>query len=158
MAVKPDSSMLAPEGELQSYIDRLDPKDQKLMRSVRAAVRKRFPTARELAYDYSSHVVIAYSSTDRAIDSILAIDGRADGVRLYFMHGPQLPDPKKLLMGSGKQARFIPVKAAKELAHPDVEALIVAAIDRASVPLPSTAHGRLVIKPTAASKRGSGAV
>jgi len=80
--VKPDSSKLTLEAELRSYIHRLDPKDQKVMRSVRAAVRKRFPTAHELAYDYSSHVVIAYSSTDRAIDSILAIDGRADGVRL----------------------------------------------------------------------------
>ena len=43
------------------------------------------------AYDYSSRVLIAYSAKDRAIDSILAIDGRADAVRLYFMHGSQLP-------------------------------------------------------------------
>jgi hypothetical protein len=62
-------------------------------------MRKRFPTAHELAYDYSSHVVISYSATDRAIDSIVAIAGRADGVRLYLMHGPQLPDPKGLLLG-----------------------------------------------------------
>jgi hypothetical protein len=86
VAAKPDRSKLAPEAELQSYIHRLDPKDQKLMLSVRAAVRKRFPTAHELAYDYSSHVVIAYSSTDRAVDSILAIDGRAAPALLYRRH------------------------------------------------------------------------
>lgn len=99
MTVKTDGKTPTPEAELRSYIHRLDPKAQKLVRSVRAAMRKRFPTAHELAYDYSSHVVISYSATDRAIDSIVAIAGRADGVRLYLMHGPQLPDPKGLLLG-----------------------------------------------------------
>jgi hypothetical protein len=153
MAVKRDNDTLAPEAELESYIDRLDPKGQKLMRSVRAAVRKRFPTANELAYDYSSHVVIAYSSTDRAVDAILAIDGREDGVRLYFMHGPQLPDPKKLLLGKGSQARFVQVQAASRLAHPDVKALIAAAVDKSTTPLPANGKGGLIIKLTAARKR-----
>jgi len=153
VAVKPDSSKLAPEAELQSYIHRLDPKDQQLMRSVRAAVRKRFPTVHELAYDYGSHVVIAYSSTDRAIDAILAIDGRADGVRLYFMHGPQLPDPKRLLLGKGSQARFVQVEAASQLAHPDVDALIAAAVAKSTAPLPSKGKRGLIIKLTAAKKR-----
>ncbi|HET7064754.1 MAG TPA: hypothetical protein VFI49_10815 [Rudaea sp.] len=154
--MKPASSNLTPEAELQSYIDRLDPKDQKVMRSVRAAVRKRFPTANELAYDYSSHVVISYSSTDRASDAILAIDGRTDGVRLYFMHGPQLPDPKRLLQGSGSQARFVPVEAASQLADPDVNALIVAVGAKSTVPLPSKGKGALIIKLTAAKKRSQG--
>ncbi len=157
MAVKPDSSILTPEAELQSYIDSLGPKHQKLLRSVRAAVRKRFPTANELAYDYGgSHVVIAYSATDRSIDSILALDGRSDGVRLYFMHGPQLPDPKRLLQGSGSQARFVPVEAASRLADPDVDALIVAAVAKSTTPLPSKGKGRLIIKLTAAKKRSQG--
>jgi hypothetical protein len=134
----------------------LDKKDQKLMRSVRAAVRKRFPTANELAYDYASHIVIAYSSTERAIDSILAIDGRSDGVRLYLMHGPQLPDPRGILQGSGSQARFVPVEAASQLAHPDVEALIAAAVHKATAPLPSKGKGRLIIKLTAARSGRSG--
>ena len=151
--MKPASSNLTPEAELESYIDRLDPKNQKLMRSVRAAVRKRFPTANELAYDYSSHVVISYSSTDRAIDAILAIDGRTEGVRLYFMHGPQLPDPKRLLQGSGSQARYVPVETASQLAHPEVDALIAAAVDKATAPLPSKGKGGLTIKLTAAKKR-----
>jgi hypothetical protein len=134
-------------------INRFDPKDQKLIRSVRAAVRKRFPTANELAYDYNHSVVISYSPTDRGIDSIVSIAARADGVRLYLMHGPQLPDPKKLLLGSGKQTRFIQVEAASQLAQPDVEALIAAAIDRASVPLPSEGRGSLIIKSAAAKPR-----
>jgi hypothetical protein len=153
LAVKSDSSKPTPEAQLRSFINRFDPKDQKLIRSVRAAVRKRFPTANELAYDYSSHIVIAYSPTDLGIDGIVAIDARADGVRLYIMQGPKLPDPKKLLMGSGKQARYVSLEAASKVAHPDVEALIATATDLARVPLPSKGKGTLLIRGAAAKPR-----
>ena len=153
MTVKTDSKAPTPEAELRSCIDRLDPKNQKLMRSVRAAVRKRFPTAHELAYDYSSQVVISYSPTDRAIEAIVAIAGRADGVRLYLMNGPQLPDPKGLLLGSGKQTRFVQLETASQLAQPDVKALIAAAVDQSTVPLPSEGKGTLIIKSSAAKRR-----
>jgi hypothetical protein len=153
MTEKPDSRKPALEAQLRSFLARFDPKNQKLFRSVRAAIRKRFPTANELAYDYSSHVVIAYSPTDRAIDAILAIAGRVDGARLYLMQGPQLPDPKGLLMGSGKQVRYVCLAAASKLAHPDVKALIAAAIDRATVPFPSRGKGVLFIRGPAAKPK-----
>jgi hypothetical protein len=146
MAVKPDSSKRAPEAQLRACIDKLGPKNQKLFRSVRAAVRKRFPTANELAYDYGSALVIGYAPSDRGIDAVVAIRATAAGVSLYFNQGPELPDPKGLLRGSGKQTRFIEVEAASHLAHPDVKALIAAAIDQARVPLPSTGKGSLIIK------------
>jgi hypothetical protein len=153
MPAKPDSKQRTPEAELRSLITRFGPKDQKLIRSVRAAVRKRFPTANELAYDYSKFFVISYSPTDQGIDGIVAIAARPDGVRLYLMQGPQLPDPKKLLLGSGKQARYVVVEAAGRLAHPDVKALIAAAIDQAKTRLPSRGKGGLIIKSGAAKKK-----
>ena len=153
MAVSSVGAKDTPEAQLRSLIEKFDPKDQRLIRSVRAAVRKRLPTANELVYDYRSFFVIAYSPTEQGIEGIVSIAARTDGVRLYLTQGPQLPDPKKLLMGSGKQVRFIPVEAASRLKHPDVEALIAAAIDQASVPLPSKGGGRLVTKTTAANKR-----
>jgi len=146
MAVKSDIRQPAPEAQLRSFIDRLDPKNQKLFRSVRAALRKRFPTANELAYDYSSFVVIGYSPNENGIDSVVSIAGRDDGVQLYFNKGPQLPDPKKLLLGSAKMTRFVRVETAKQLAHPDVEAFIAAAVGLSSVPLPSKGVGSLIIK------------
>jgi hypothetical protein len=141
------------EAELRSYSDRLAAKEQKLFRSVRAAVRKRFPTANELAYDYTTHFVLSYSPTDRAIDAVAAIAGRSDGVRLYLMHGPELPDPKGLLQGSGKQARFVQLEAASQLAHPDLEALMAAALACSAVPMPDEGKGRLIIKSSAAKRR-----
>jgi len=152
MTVKRDGTEPTPEAQLRSYIDRLDPKNQKLIRSVRAAVCKRFPTANELGYDYSSHVVISYSPTEHAIDAIVAIDARAEGVRLYLMQGPKLPDPKGLLQGSGGMARFVCLESASRLAHPDVKALIAAAISQAKVPLPSKGKGTLFMRGRAAKQ------
>ena len=143
---KIDSGKPAPEAQLRSFNDGFDPKHQKFIRSIRSAVRKRFPTANELAYDYSSFFVIAYSPTDKGIDAVVSIAARADGVDLYFNHGPQLPDPKKLLLGSGKQTRFIRLESAKHLANPDVEAFIGEALYRSSVPLQSKGMGSLIIK------------
>jgi hypothetical protein len=153
VTAKRDGREPTPEAQLRSYIDRLDPKNQKLIRAVRVAVRKRFPTANELAYDYNRSFVIGYSPTDRGIDSIVAIAARATGVSLYFSQGPQLPDPTRILLGSGKQTRFVQVEAASQLARPDVEALITATIDQARIPLPSKGNGSLIIKSTAAKKR-----
>lgn len=153
MAVSSVGAKGTPEAQLRSLIEKFDPKSQKLIRSVRSAVRKRLPSANELVYDYNTFFVIAYASTERPLDAIVATAARPDGVRLYLMQGPQLSDPKKLLLGSGKQTRFIRLEAARQLAHPDVEALIAAAIDLASAPLPSRGRGRLVIRTFGAKKR-----
>jgi hypothetical protein len=116
-------------------------------------VRRRFPTANELAYDYPHSVVIGYSPTQRGIEAIVAIAARADGVFLYLSNGPSLPDPKRLLQGSGKQTRFIRVDSVARLQHPDVEALIVAAIEHATVPLSSKGKGKLIIQASALKRR-----
>jgi hypothetical protein len=123
------------------------------MRAVRTAVRKRFPGANELAYDYNHSLVISYSPTERGIDGIVAITARPTGVSLYFSQGPKLSDPKRLLMGSGKQVRFVPLESASQLTDPDVEAFIAATIDQAKIPFPSKGKGSLIIKSAAAKKR-----
>ena len=152
MTLKSDRSAPTPEAQLRSYIEKLDPTTQKLFRSVRAVVRRRLPTANELAYDYGEALVVGYAPADRGIDAVVAIRASAAGVFLYFNQGPRLPDPKRLLRGSGKQARFIQVESARQLAHADVEALTAAAMDQATVPLPSEGKGRLILKSDGARK------
>ena len=152
MAVSSVGAKGTPEAQLRSLIERFGPKDQKLIRAIRSAVRKRLPTASELVYDYKTFFVIAYSPTEQPPDAIVATAARKDGVRLYLMQGPRLPDPKKLLMGSGKQVRFVRLETARRLAHPDVEALVAAAIDHARFPLSSTGRGTIVIRTFGAKK------
>ena len=153
MPAKSNAGAASAEARLRSFIEKFEPKDQRLIRAVRSAVRKRFPTANELVWDNYNFFVIGYSPTERPTDSIVSIAARANGVGLCFIHGAGLPDPKTLLVGSGKQTRFIRVESASLLTHPDVEALVAAAIDRAKTPLPTTGRGRLIIRSVAAKQR-----
>lgn len=153
MTEKKEAAVLTPAAQLQSYIDRLDPKIQKLLQAVRTALRKRFPTANELAYDYITFVVISYSPSDRGIEGIVAVSARPTGVFLYFNQGTQLPDPNKILQGSGKQTRFIQLETASRLTHPEVEALMTATIEQAKIPFPAEGKGNLIIKSDASKKK-----
>lgn len=119
MSMKSDNKKLSPEAQLRAFVGKYDPKNQKLFRSVRAAMRKRIPTANELAYDYSHALVISYAPAEHGIDAVVAISVRTDGVFLHFNQGPKLPDPQQLLRGAGKLTRFIQLRAASELANLD---------------------------------------
>lgn len=153
MAVSTAGTTATPEARLRALIAKLDPGQQKLVRSVRAALRKRLPAANELVYDYAHSLVIGYTPSEHGIQAVVALSARADEVALYFNQGHTLPDPKKLLKGSGRQTRFIQVEAASELRRPEVEALIAAAIDRADVPLPASGRGKLIIRTDSSTKR-----
>lgn len=136
----------APAAQLRACMLKLPPKQRTLLRTVRTALRKRFPAANELAYDYGKALVIAYAPAERGIDGLLSVRASAAGVALYFNHGPRLPDPKGLLRGSGRATRYIDLDSAGRLAHPDVKALIAATVALAKVPLPREGKGTLVFK------------
>jgi len=134
------------EQQLAAFIKKFDSKNAALIRSVRTVLRKRLPTANELVYDNYNFFVIGYCSTERPSDCILSIAAGANGVGLSFYHGSTLPDPHKLLLGSGSQNRFIRIESAATLTRPEVEELIVAAIAQAEGPLPGSGKGKLVIR------------
>jgi hypothetical protein len=151
--VKTSPPPTSAQNQLRAFIDKFGPADQQLIRAVRSAVRKRLPTANELVWDNYNFFVIGYSPTERPTDSILSIAARANGVGLCFIQGARLPDPKGLLLGSGSQTRFIRLESASRLSHPDVEALIEAAIAGATKPFPANGRGKLVIRSIATKQR-----
>jgi hypothetical protein len=141
------------ERRLKSFIAKFEPRHQSLIRAVRKALRKRFPTAYELVYDNYNFFVIGYGSTERPSDAIVSMVAGANGVGLCFIHGASLPDPHKLLLGSGNQTRFIRLESVEVLGRAEVKALIAAAIARAKTPLPSRGRGRLIIRAVSAKQR-----
>jgi hypothetical protein len=134
------------EQQLAGFIQKFDPKDATLIRSVRRVLRKRLPTANELVYDNYNFFVIGYCSTERPSDCILSIAAGANGIGLSFYHGATLHDPHKLLLGSGSQNRFIRIESVATLMRPEVEELIAAAIKQAKEPLRGNGRGKLVIR------------
>jgi hypothetical protein len=141
------------EQQLAGFIEKFDSKNAALIRSVRKVLRKRLPTANELVYDNYNFFVIGYCLTERPSDCILSIAAGANGVGLSFYYGAALPDPHKLLLGSGSQNRFIRIESAATLMRPEVEDLIAAAIKHAERPLPGSGRGKLVIRSISKKQR-----
>jgi hypothetical protein len=140
------------EAELHSLIAKFAPAHLRLIGATRRSLRKRLPTAYEVVYEYRDWFVISYSPSERGYEGVLAIRASADGVRLYFNRGKELPDPAKLLQGSGSQARWIDLEGASTLARPAVASLIDEAIARNRVLFARTGRGPVVIRSTSAKK------
>ena len=119
---------------------------------MRRSLRKSLPTAHEVVYEYRDFFVISYSPNDRGYEGVLAIRASADAVKLYFNRGKELPDPAKLLQGSGNQTRWINVEGASTLAHPQVARLIDESIAHNRVPFARAGRGSVVIRSTAAKQ------
>jgi hypothetical protein len=139
--------------QLASFIAKFDPAVAKLIRTSRAAMRKRLPTAQELVYDNYNFFVIGYSSSERASDCVVSLAAGSNGVSLSFYHGATLPDPDGILLGSGVQNRFVRLESATTLTTPAVERLIAAALAQAKVPMPTSGKGALIIKSISAKQR-----
>ncbi len=104
------------ERRLKGFVDKFDPRHQKLIRAVRKVAG-------------------------------------SNGIGLCFIRGESLFDPKIILLGSGKQTRFIRLESASVLARPGIEALLAAAIAQAKTPLRKTGRGMLIIRSVSAKQR-----
>ena len=155
----PDSTQSAvarrsAEAQLRTLIAQFAPAHLRLIGAMRRSLQKRLPTAHEVVYEYQNlgAVVISYSPNERGYKGVLAIRADANGVKLYFNQGKELPDPEKLLQGSS-QTRFIDVEGASTLARPAVASLIEEAIAGNRVPFAPAGGGSIVIRSTSAKKR-----
>lgn len=141
------------EAQLARFIEKFERGHQALIRAVRKALRGRFPTANELAYDNYNFLALGYSPTERPSDSIVSMAAGANGVGLCFIRGASLPDPKKILEGSGNQTRFIRLESVDVLARPEVEALLAAAVAQSKAPFRTAGRRKLVIRSVSAKQR-----
>ena len=143
----------SPARQIAGFLAKFEPRMAKQIRSVRQALRRRFPTAFELVYDNYNFFVIGYGSTERASDAIVSMTANSKGLGLCFIHGAKLPDPEGLLQGSGNQTRFIRLESAATLSKPAIETLIRAAIAQAKTPLPASGRAATLVKSVSAKQR-----
>jgi hypothetical protein len=141
------------EAELRTLIDKFAPEHLRLIGAMRRSLQKRLPTAYEVVYEYRDWFVISYSPNEHGYEGVLGIRASADGAKLFFNHAKELPDPAKLLKGSGSQCRSIDLESASTLARPEVARLIEEAIARNPVPFARAGRGSVVVRSTSAKKR-----
>jgi hypothetical protein len=143
----------SPEKQLAGFIDKFSPEVAKLIRAARKTMRARLPHALELVYDNYNFFVIGYGPSVKASEAVFSLAAQAKGVSLCFLQGAGLPDPKKLLKGSGNVVRSIRLETAATLDGPDLRALMATALAHAKAPMPSAAQHQLIIKSVSAKQR-----
>lgn len=139
--------------QLAEFLAKFTPTLEKQAKAVLARMRKLYPTALELVYDNYNALAIGFSPTERASDVIFSIAVYPRWVSLFFMQARGLPDPEKLLKGSGNVARHIVLDGAKTLDVPAVRALMQEAEARARVPFDPKGKHRQIIKAVSAKQR-----
>src|SRR5579871_6430815 len=144
---------ISAESQLESFVAKFDSKNAALIRALRRKLRDRLPSANELVYDNYNFFVIGYCASERPSDCIVSIAAGASGVGLSFCLGSTLPDPHRILLGSGSQNRFIRMESAETLSRPEVEELITAAVAQSKIPLPTSGKGKLIIRSVSAKQR-----
>jgi hypothetical protein len=142
----------SPARQLDRFLAKFDPETRALIRAARAVLRKRWPGAHELVYDNYNFFVIGYCTSQRPSSCIVSIAAAANGVGISFYRGAALPGPRHVLLGSGKQNRFLRLESVATLARPEVRALLEAAARQDRPPL-AARGGKLVIRSVSARQR-----
>ena len=141
------------EQQLDTFLDKYDPEVAALGRKALAHMRKRLPGAMAVVYDNYNALAIGFGPEAKASRMPLSIALYPRWVTLFFMMGAALPDPKRLMAGSGSRVRSIRLDGIATLKDPDVDALISAAVMHGGWRLDPKAKGELVIKSISPKQR-----
>ncbi len=141
----------SPNAQFAAFLSRFPPEIVALVKRCLPKLRKAFPGSCQVVYDYSNSLVVAFSMSERGYEAIVAIAIFPQRVRLYF--DKSLPDPKGLLEGVGAKVRSVTLKAASDLDHGDIHALVKAAIKHSGATFPRTRSTRMVIKSASKKRR-----
>jgi hypothetical protein len=104
-------------------------------------------------YDNYNFFVIGYCTTERPSDCVVSLAVNAKGIGLSFYHGATLPDPRRILQGSGKQNRFVRLDGVATLRTPEVEELLDTAEAQADPPFVKSGGGKLIIRSISEKQR-----
>ena len=144
----------SPQAQLDTFIDKYTPEVAALARACLAKMRARLPGATQLVYDNYNFCAIGFGPSEKTSHAIFSIALAPRWVDLFFLQeAGKLPDPQKLLLGSGRMARHIVIHSASQLDHAAVQALIAEALKRAIEPIDPAAPGQLVIRSISAKQR-----
>ena len=98
---------------------------QVLADKARRLLLKLLPEAEETADPTASVLSYGYGPGYRGMICTLLLS--KSGVKIGFVNGAELPDPARLLEGSGKKHKYIQLKTASDLDRSDVKQLVDAA-------------------------------
>ncbi len=146
-------SPASPEAQLAGFLAKYTPEIAALADGALAKMRSYLPGATELVYDNFNALAIGFGPSDRASEAIFSIALYPRWVSLFFLQGAGLPDPDRLLQGTGTVARHMILKSPATLDEPGVQVLIEQALLNATIPIDPTRPARLIIKSVSEKQR-----
>jgi len=143
-----------PRSQLAAFIAKYSPEIAKEGRAALTRMRRLVPGAVQLVYDNYNGLVVGFGPTERPSQAVVSILLMPDHLTLCFIDdAPSLPDPEKLLKGSGNVVRHIRLASARDLDRPAICALVNEAVKRADVPFNPRQPAQLVIKSISKKQR-----
>ncbi|HEV8124865.1 MAG TPA: hypothetical protein VGP80_11505 [Gemmatimonadales bacterium] len=147
------SPAASPAKQLSGLLARYTPQMSKTARAARTRLRRQVPGGIEFVYDNYNALVLGYGPSERPSEAVLSLAILPDHVTLCFLKGARMPDPGKLLKGSGNLVRHIRLSSPAMLEEPAVRSLIGRAVAAASPPFPADGPSRTVIQSISAKQR-----
>lgn len=145
---------VSPARQLAAFIARYDPAIAREGRKALATLQRLVPGAVRLVYDNYNFLVVGFGPSGRASEAVISLAFAPKWLALCFLqNGPGLPDPHKLLRGSGTKVRNVRLASATDLDTPAVRALLREALRTAVVPIDPRRKGQLVIRSVSARQR-----
>jgi hypothetical protein len=109
--------------ELDAFLSKYSRESRENTLCLRKLILEVFPTADE-KIDVKAGQIIYGLPRKTGKNWILAIALQMKYLNLIFSRGAQLPDPSKLLAGTGLQARHIKIKSEEETENPALQLLL----------------------------------
>ena len=140
--------------QFRAFLAKYDPAVAAEARRALTKTRALVPGATELVYDNYNALVVGFGPSERASDAVISLAIFPKWVTLCFIqNGPGIPDPDRLLKGSGNVVRHVRLVSAADLDKPAVKRLIREALKLADVPIKKSATRRMIIKSISKKQR-----
>jgi hypothetical protein len=117
-----------PSKDVDDLLAPYTPEVRELALAARIFVLEMIPDVTE-GVDVKARI-IGYSYGQRYVDMVCMLMPTKAGVNLGIAYAMQLPDPKKLLEGTGKLHRHVKLKSKTDLERAGLKALLKAALAR----------------------------
>src|SRR5580658_5477450 len=123
--------------QLDEFIAKFTPQIAAMTKAVLKKMRQRYPTALELVYDNYNALAIGFAPSEKTSEGIFSIAVYPRWVSLFFLQAKGVPDPEKLLKGSGNVAKHVVLVTPADLDAPALVEMMEAAVEVAKVTFPA---------------------
>lgn len=144
--------------DLLSFLEPFPPDVQEKVLWLRDFVWDRYPQCNELIYDNYNNVAFGWSPTEKAgqVFCTIAIMRPYGKIHFGFYWGAQISDPENLLIGDGKQYRYLRIENLIAFPEAYITELLKEAyqvsLDKVKNPK-DIVHGKTIVKAVSDKKR-----